>query len=63
MKEWKKMIEEAEKRDHRKLGTEQKLFFLIYLTGSCFLPHGTRIYRSLVAYIREEYHKRNYKKL
>jgi threonyl-tRNA synthetase len=49
MKEYEKFIEEAEKRDHRKIGVEQELFFFHELSpGSCFfLPAGTRIYNTL----------------
>ncbi|KAK9765508.1 threonyl-tRNA synthetase [Basidiobolus ranarum] len=62
MTEHKKFIEEAAKRDHRKIGREQELFFFHELSpGSCFfLPHGTRIYNTLIEFIREEYRKRGY---
>ena len=37
LKEWKVFQEEAAKRDHRKLGREQELFFFHELSpGSCF---------------------------
>jgi threonyl-tRNA synthetase len=47
MEEHLKRIEEAEKRDHRKIGIEQELFFFNTLSpGSCFyLPHGMIIYK------------------
>ena len=40
--------EEAAKRDHRKIGEQQELFFFDEVSpGSCFfLPHGCRIYNS-----------------
>ncbi|KAI0171736.1 threonyl-tRNA synthetase [Hypoxylon sp. FL1284] len=62
MAEHKKFLEEAAKRDHRKLGREQELFMFHELSpGSAFfLPHGTRIYNTLLDYIREQYHKRDY---
>ncbi|KAI1382853.1 threonyl-tRNA synthetase [Hypoxylon trugodes] len=62
MAEHKKFLEEAAKRDHRKLGREQELFMFHEMSpGSAFfLPHGTRIYNTLLAYIREQYHKRDY---
>jgi threonyl-tRNA synthetase len=65
MKEYKKFIEEASKRDHRKIGIEHELFFFHDLSpGSCFfLPHGTRIYNSLVALQREEYRKRGFQEV
>ncbi|RUS19679.1 hypothetical protein BC937DRAFT_87110, partial [Endogone sp. FLAS-F59071] len=83
MTEYKKFIEEAAKRDHRKLGkvrvssfviwvytpthplscfertscrsvAEQELFFFHEMSpGSCFfLPHGARIYNTLVDFIK-----------
>jgi len=65
MDEHKKYLEEAAKRDHRKIGREQELFFFHELSpGSCFfLPHGTRIYNSLLAFLRLEYWKRNYEEV
>ena len=46
--EWKLLQEEAAKRDHRKIGEQQELFFFDDVSpGSCFfLPHGCRIYNS-----------------
>lgn len=54
LKEYKHFLEEAAKRDHRKLGKEQELFMFHEMSpGSCFfLPHGTRVYNTLVEYIR-----------
>ncbi|KAM0788271.1 threonyl-tRNA synthetase [Microbotryomycetes sp. NB124-2] len=62
MTEYKKFLEEAAKRDHRRIGKDQELFFFHELSpGSAFwLPHGTRIYNTLVEFIRGEYRKRNY---
>ncbi|KAK3808599.1 MAG: hypothetical protein J3Q66DRAFT_392094 [Benniella sp.] len=62
MAEHKKFLEEAAKRDHRKIGREQELFFFHELSpGSCFfLPHGARIYNTLMSFIKSEYHKRGY---
>jgi len=62
MTEWKHLQEEAAKRDHRKIGLEQELFYFDELSpGSCFfLPHGTRLYNKLIETIRGEYWKRNY---
>ncbi|KAL9940099.1 hypothetical protein V8E36_000804 [Tilletia maclaganii] len=62
LEEYKRFLLEAEKRDHRKLGKEQELFFFHELSpGSCFwLPHGTRIYNTLMEYIRSEYLHRGY---
>ena len=65
MDEHKKRLEEAARRDHRRLGKEQELFFFHDLSpGSCFfLPHGTRIYNSLMAFLRSEYWKRGYEEV
>ena len=65
LKEWKHLQEEAAKRDHRKLGRDQDLFFFHELSpGSCFfLPHGAHIYNTLVDFIRGEYRKRGYQEV
>ncbi|KAH8101741.1 tars protein [Cristinia sonorae] len=65
MAEYKVFLEEAAKRDHRKIGREQELFFFNDLSpGSCFfLPHGTRIYNTLVELMRSEYFKRGYQEV
>lgn len=57
LKDYKRRMEEAKKRDHRLLGTNQELFFFHHWSpGSCFFqPHGTRIYNALVDLIREKY--------
>lgn len=62
MKEYLKFREEAEKRDHRKVGKDQQLFFFHELSpGSCFfLPHGAKIYNKLIEFIRCEYRKRGF---
>lgn len=62
MKQYKKFLAEAATRDHRKIGREQDLFFFHELSpGSAFwLPHGTRIYNTLVELMRSEYRKRDY---
>ena len=54
LKEWMKFQEEAKKRDHRKIGKEQELFFFHELSpGSCFfLPKGQFIYNKLETFIR-----------
>ncbi|KAI6656760.1 hypothetical protein LOD99_16063 [Oopsacas minuta] len=64
-KEWKHFQEEAAKRDHRKIGREQELFFFHDLSpGSCFfLPKGAIIYNRLIEFIKEEYWKRGYQEV
>ena len=48
-------IEEAKKRDHRKLGRDQKLFmFHQWAPGATFwLPKGTVLYNTLANYMRD----------
>lgn len=62
LKEWQKLQEEAAKRDHRKIGRDQELFFFHELSpGSCFfLPKGAHIYNTLCNLIRSEYLKRGF---
>ena len=56
------MIEEAEKRDHRKLGKELKYFhFQEDAPGSVFWhPKGWKIYTLMMDYMREKLSKANY---
>lgn len=65
MKEHQRLLEEAAKRDHRKLGTEQNLFFFHQLSpGSAFfLPHGTRIYNQLVEFMKKQYIVRGFEEV
>merc|ERR1719238_1540612 len=63
MKEYKKMIEEAQERDHRNVGNKQELFFFhaSVSPGSCFWqPMGARIYNALIAFMRREYVSRGF---
>ncbi len=59
------MIEEAKKRDHRKLGKELDLFsFDPIAPGSPFFhPKGTIIYNRLVQYMRDLYKIYNYEEI
>ena len=64
--EYLKFLEEAEKRDHRKLGRELGLFMTheYSLAGSpFFLNGGAVIYNELQKFLREEYLKRGYKEV
>ncbi|CAG9765673.1 unnamed protein product [Ceutorhynchus assimilis] len=65
LKEWEKFQEEAAKRDHRKIGREQELFFFHELSpGSCFFqPRGAHIYNALVDLIKKEYRKRGFQEV
>lgn len=57
-----KQLEEAKKRDHRRLGVQLDLFqFHDISPGSVFyLPKGTIVFNQLVAFLRKEYVKRGY---
>ncbi|KDQ13759.1 hypothetical protein BOTBODRAFT_44972 [Botryobasidium botryosum FD-172 SS1] len=63
--EYKLFLAEAAKRDHRKIGKEQELFFFNELSPGSpfFLPHGTRIYNALIEFMRSEYRKRGYQEV
>ncbi|XP_037883178.1 threonine--tRNA ligase 1, cytoplasmic isoform X1 [Glossina fuscipes] len=65
LKEWEKLQEEAAKRDHRKIGREQELFFFHELSpGSCFFqPRGAHIYNTLMNFIKSEYRKRGFQEV
>ena len=56
-------LEEAKRRDHRKLGAELELFLLTPIVGGglpIWLPKGTIIRESLETFLREEQRKRGY---
>lgn len=57
--------QEAEKRDHRKLGQELELFMMHEVSPGCpfFLPNGTVIFNELTGFLREEYAKRGYREV
>lgn len=57
-----KFLEEAAKRNHRKIGTDQELFMFDELAPGCafLLPHGVRIFNILQEMLRWEYHSRGY---
>jgi threonyl-tRNA synthetase len=60
-----KNLEEAKKRDHRKLGKELGLFYFHQFSpgGPFFAPKGTVIYNELQKFIREKYRKYNYQEV
>ena len=56
-------LEEAKKRDHRKLGKELEIFLITNSVGSglpIWLPKGTILRETLENYLREEQRKRGY---
>lgn len=63
--EYLKKIEEAEKRDHRKLGKELNLIMINDMAPGMifFLPKGFIIRQELENFIREEQRKRNYQEV
>lgn len=65
LKNYLDMLEEAKKRDHRKLGKDLNLFtFSPLAPGSPFFtPKGTLIYNSLQNYMREKYIKYGYQEV
>ncbi len=65
LKSYLDMLEEAKKRDHRKLGKDLNLFTFSHLApGSPFFtPKGTQIYNSLQNYMREKYLKYGYQEV
>ena len=56
------MLEEAKKRDHRKLGKEQELFFFDETAPGMayWLPKGFTILNTLINFWRDEHQKRGY---
>ncbi|XP_077576328.1 threonine--tRNA ligase 1, cytoplasmic [Stigmatopora nigra] len=60
--EWEKEQEEARRRDHRRIGTDQELFFFNDVSpGSCFfLPKGAHVYNTLTDFIKSEYRRRGF---
>lgn len=62
MKKYLFEIEEAKKRDHRKLGPELDLFYLDETAPGMpyWLPHGMKLYNTLLSFWREEHEERGY---
>jgi threonyl-tRNA synthetase len=62
--EYLELLEEAKKRDHRKLGQELDLFMFSERVGAglpIWLPKGNALRERLMNYLREEQEKRGYK--
>ncbi len=63
LEEFLRLREEAERRDHRKLGRELELFLLTPAVGPglpIWLPNGTVLRRTLEHFLRQEQLKRGY---
>jgi threonyl-tRNA synthetase len=58
-------LEEAAKRDHRKIGREQELFLFDELSpgSAMFLPRGIIIYNALMDMLKSEYWTRGYQEV
>lgn len=64
--EYVKLREEAERRDHRKLGKELELFMISQKIGGglpVWLPKGTVLRRTLESFLREEQRRRGYQEV
>ena len=59
------MLEEAKKRDHKKVGPQLELFMFHETAPGMpyWLPNGVTVYNELVNFWREEHKKRNYKEI
>jgi threonyl-tRNA synthetase len=66
LKEHLEQLEEAKKRDHKKLGKELGIYMMDRMVGSglpMWLPNGTLLRRTLEAFLRDEQKKRGYKEV
>lgn len=65
LKEYLTMIEEAKKRDHRKLGKELELFIFdpVAPASPFFMPKGALVYNGLVDFMRRIYKKYDYQEV
>lgn len=64
LNEYLELLEEAKKRDHRKLGAELELFMFSERVGSglpIWLPKGTQLRQRLMHFLKLEQEKRGYK--
>lgn len=64
LKQYLEMVEEAKKRDHRKLGAELELFMFSEKVGAglpIWLPKGQAVRERLQKYLQDEQEKRGYK--
>ena len=65
MDEWLHIREQAELRDHRKVGKEQAIFDTQAMSPGCafFYPYGNTIYNKLTELMREQYRVRGFKEV
>lgn len=65
LKNYLTMLEEAKKRDHRKLGQELELFFFHETAPGMpyWLPNGVIMYNELISFWRQEHAARDYREI
>lgn len=66
LKEHLEQLEEAKRRDHKKLGKQLKIYLMDPMVGPglpMWLPNGTTLRRTLEAFLREEQLDRGYKEV
>lgn len=66
LKQHLEQLEEAKKRDHKKLGKELGIYQMDRMVGSglpMWLPNGTVLRRTLEAFLRDEQKRRGYKEV
>lgn len=66
LKEYLTTIEEAEKRDHRKLGRELGIYTMDSLAGAglpLYLPKGARVIRTMQEWLRRDLYDRGYEEV
>ena len=66
LKEYLHNLEEAEKRDHRKLGRELGIYMMDDMAGvglPMYLPAGARVIRLLQEWLRKELYRRGYEEV
>lgn len=66
LKQYLEQVEEAKRRDHKKLGKELGIYMMDPMVGSglpVWLPNGTVLRRTLEAFLREEQIKRGYQEV
>lgn len=62
LKEYKTLLEEAARRDHRVIGVKQELMMFNQLSPGCpfFLIHGQRIFNTLQEFMRKQYWRQGF---
>lgn len=66
LKEYLELIEEAKRRDHKKLGKQLKIYMVDQMVGPglpLWLPNGTTLRRTLESFLRDEQLKRGYQEV